>query len=241
MYQYNPTRPTTEFLFDVAKGNIWDTTAVNIFGFNRTVGTSFETIWNNGATYAYPSSAVAMSVASSASGDTGLQVKITGLDANYAEVSETITTDGSDGTTAVTGSVLFYRINSAIILNGNATGNISITNGGTMYAYIEATLGTTQSSVYTVPAGHSLYLFRIDVNSATANGNQYLVVRNVVTNSAGRTLKVAESTFSDSQVSYDRQVPFKIAEKTDFHFEAKSSAASNEIAIFIEAILVRDS
>lgn len=240
MYQYNPTRPTTEFLFDVAKGNIWDTTAVNIFGFNRTVGTSFETIWNNGATYAYPSSAVAMSVASSASGDTGLQVKITGLDANYAEVSETLTTDGSDGTTAVTGSVLFYRINSAIILNGNATGNISITNGGTTYAYIEATLGTTQSSVYSVPAGHSLYLFRIDVNSATANGNQYLVIRNIVTNSAGRTLKVAEATFSDSQVSYDRQVPFKIAEKTDFHFEAKSSAASNEIAIFIEAILVRD-
>ena len=169
-----------------------------------------------------------------------MQVKITGLDANYAEVAETLTTDGSDGTTAVTGSVLFYRINSAIILNGNATWNISITNGGTTYAYIEATLGTTQSSVYSVPAGHSLYLFRIDVNSATANVNQYLVIRNVVTNSAGRTLKVAEATFSDSQVSYDRQVPFKIAEKTDFHFEAKSSASSNEIAIFIEAILVRD-
>ena len=240
MYQYNPTRPTTEFLFDVAKGNIWDTTPVNIFGFNRAVGTSFETIWNNGASYAYPSSGVAMSVASSASGDTGLQVKVTGLDSTYTEVTETLTTDASDGTTAVTGSVLFYRINSAIILNGNATGNISITNGGTTYAYIEATLGTTQSSVYTVPAGHSLYLFRIDVNSATANGNQYLVIRNVVTNSAGRTLKVAEATFSESQVSYDRQVPFKIAEKTDFHFEAKSSASSNEVAIFIEAILVRD-
>lgn len=240
MYQYNPTRPTTEFLFDVAKGNIWDTTAVNIFGFNRAVGTSFETIWNNGGNYAFPSSAVAMSVASSATGDTGLQVKITGLDANYAEVSETITTDASDGTTAVAGSTLFYRINSAVILNGNATGNISITNNSVTYAYIEATLGTTQSSVYTVPAGHSLYLFRIDCNSATANGNQYLVIRNVVTNSAGRTLKVAEATFADSQVSYDRQVPFKITEKTDFHFEAKSSASSNEIAIFIEAILVRD-
>jgi hypothetical protein len=35
-------------------------------------------------------------------------------------------------------------------------------------------------------------------------------------------------------------VPFKIEEKTDFHFEAKSSASSNEAAIFIEAILVRD-
>ena len=44
-----------------------------------------------------------------------------------------------------------------------------------------------------------------------------------------------------SQVSYYRQVPFKIAEKSDFHFEAKSSSSSNEISMFMEAVLIKDS
>jgi hypothetical protein len=83
-------------------------------------------------------------------------------------------------------------------------------------------------------------LFRIDANSGTVNGSKYLTIRNVVTNSAGRTLRVAEATFQNSQVSYDRQVPFRIAEKTDFQFEAKSSASTNEVSIFVEGILVEN-
>jgi hypothetical protein len=87
-------------------------------------------------------------------------------------------------------------------------------------------------------------LFRIDANSATTNGQKYLYIRNVVTTN-GRTIRASEATFAVSQVSYDRQVPdrqvpFKIVEKSDFSFEAKSSASTNQIAIFIEGILVRD-
>jgi len=51
---------------------------------------------------------------------------------------------------------------------------------------------------------------------------------------------VTEATFSQS-VSFDRQVPFKIDEKTDFHFECKSSSSTNEVSLFVEAILVRNS
>jgi hypothetical protein len=84
-----------------------------------------------------------------------------------------------------------------------------------------------------------MYIFRIDVNSATVNPNKFIVFRNVIT-ANGRTLRVAEATFATSQVSYDRQVPFKIAEKTDFQFEAKSSSGTNEVAIFVEATLCKD-
>ena len=236
MYQYNHTRPTPNFYHDVAKGNIYNSTAVNVFGFNRSVGTSFETIWNDGGNYAYPSSALTMSVVSTSAADT-MEVLIVGLDINYNPISETVTLTG---TSAVTTSAAFFRINSAVILAGSNVGDISINNGGTKYAFIEALIGITQSSVYTVPAGHSLYLARIDANSATTNGQKYLFIRNVVT-AGGRTLRVSEATFSISQVSYDRQVPFKIAEKSDFHFEAKSSSGSNEISMFMEAVLIKDS
>ena len=236
MYQYNHTRPTPNFYHDVAKGNIYNSTAVNVFGFNRSIGTSFETVWNDGGNYVYPTSALTMSVVSTSAADT-MEVLIVGLDINYNPISETVTLTG---TSAVTTSAAFFRINSAVILAGSNVGDISINNGGTKYAFIEALIGITQSSVYTVPAGHSLYLARIDANSATTNGQKYLFIRNVVT-AGGRTLRVSEATFSISQVSYDRQVPFKIAEKSDFHFEAKSSSSTNEISMFMEAVLIKDS
>ena len=236
MYQYHHERPSAHYLFDVAQGKFYDQTAVNIFGYNRAVGGSYETIWNNGATYAHPSSAVTMDLVSTSASDT-MDVLLSGLDANYDQTTETVTLTG---TSAVTTSASFLAINSAIILSGSNVGNVSISNGGTTYGYIEAGVGTTQACVYTVPAGYSLYLFRIDVNSATATGSQYLTIRNRVETSTGRILRVAEATLAESQVSYDRQVPFKIAEKTKFEFEAKSSSSTNVCAIFVEAVLIKN-
>ena len=237
MYQYHYQRPTPHLLFDIAQGKMYDSEAVNIFGFNRTVGTSFETVWNDGAAYAFPSAALTMTIVSSSASDT-MDVLVAGLDADYNEVRQTVTLTG---TSAVTIPADIYRINSAVILSGSNVGNITIASGGVTYAFIEAELGTTQSCIYTVPAGHDLYLFRITANSATAGGSKYVTIRNALQSSTGRWLKVAEATFSQSQVNYDRQVPFKITEKNDFQFEAKSSASTNEVSIFVEAVLVKRS
>jgi len=237
MYQYHYQRPTPHLLFDIAQGKMYDSAAVNIFGFNREIGTAFETIWNDGGTYVYPSSALAMTIVSSSASDT-MQVLVVGLDASYNEVRQTVTLNGT-GSVAI--PTALFRINSAIILSGSNVGNITIASGGVTYGYIEATLGTTQACIYTVPAGYDLYLFRITANSATTNGQKYLFIRNVTRASNGRTLRVSEATFAMSQVNYDRQIPFKIAEKTDFEFEAKSSSSTNEVAIFVEAVLVKRS
>ena len=236
MYQYHYQRPTPHLLFDIAQSKMYDNEAVNIFGFNRVVGTSFETLWNDGGDYVFPTSAVTMDLVSTSTSDT-MSVLVQGLDANYNEISETVTLTG---TVAVTTSASFLRINSAIILSGSNVGGITISNGGTTYGFIEAELGTTQSCIYTVPADRSLYLFRIDFNSATVNPNKYLTVRNKLRSDTGRILHVAEATFATSQVSYDRQVPFKITEKTDFQFQAKSSSGTNEVAVFVEAVQVKN-
>jgi len=235
MYQYHYQRPTPHLLFDIAQGKMYDSEAVNIFGFNRDVNGSFETVWNDGNAYAFPTTALTMTVVSSSASDT-MSVLVSGLDANYDQISETVTLTG---TVAVTLSTQFYRINSAVILAGNNVGNITIANAGVTYAFIEAGTGATQACLFTVPNGYDLYLFRITANSATATGSQFLTIRNALRTSTGRELKVAEATFAESQVNYDRQIPFKIAEKTDFQFEAKSSASTNQIAIFVEAVLVK--
>lgn len=227
---------TPNIYLDIARDRYIGSSTLNIFGFNRTVGTSYETVWDDGGNYVYPSSAVNMSVVSTSGSDT-LDVLISGLDANYDEITETVTLTG---TSPVTTTSAFLRINKAIVLTSLNIGDITISNGGNNYAFIGADIGTTQSSVYTVPAGHSIYLVRIDCTSGTVNGQKFLYIRNVLKSSNGRTLKVAEATFSQS-ISFDRQVPFKIAEKTDFHFEAKSSASDNEVSLFIEAVQIKDS
>ena len=235
MSQWDNPSPTSNFLFDIARGNMVGATPVNIFGFNTVVGTTYETLWNDGGAYVFPTEAKSMTIVSSAA-DT-MPVLINGLDSNYREVTQVVTLTG---TTPVAIPKQIFRINSALILSGSNVGNITIASGGVTYGYIGAGLGITQACIYTVPADHKLYLFRIDVNSATANPNKYITFRNVTTTSTGRKLRVAAATFSTSQVSYDRQVPFMIDEKTDFSFEAKSSSGENEVAIFVEAVLYKN-
>ncbi len=227
---------TQRFGLDAARGIIGNVEAVNIFGFNRAVGTSFETLWNNGGSYSFLSAEQQLSVVSTDAADT-MDVLIEGLDGDYNEVTETITLDG---TNAVTTTNSFLRVNNAVILSGENAGDITGSYTTTDVFFIEAGIGTTQACVYTVPAGHSLYLFRIDLTSGTVTFNRYLTYRNRIDSENGRVLRVAEATWETGMQSFDRQVPFKIGEKTDFQFEAKSSGSSNEVSIFIEAILVDD-
>ena len=213
--------------------NFSECEAVNIFGFNRDVATEFETLWNNTGSYTFPTSQSALTVASTSASDT-MAVLINGLDENYIQRQEVVTLTG---TTPVVTSQVFYRINSAVILAGSNVGNITIKIGATLHGYIEAGQGATQACVYTVPAGKSLYLLRIDLTSGSVNPNKYITYRQTLRSSNGRILRVAEATWQTGQQSFDRQIPFKIPEKTDFQFEAKSSSGSNEVSIFVEGYI----
>jgi hypothetical protein len=223
-------------MLEIASERMPEVVPVNIFGFSRTVGTTFQTIWNDGGQYVHPSAAVQMSCVSTSASDT-MTIVISGLDANYETIAEIVQLNG---TTPVTTTNSFYRINSATILSGSNVGDITVSEGGTVYANIEATLGTTQACVYTVPADHSLYIFRISLTSGTVNSNKYITYRNRVDSSTGRVLRVAEATFQLNMQTFDRQIPFRIAPKSDFQFEAKSSSGTNELSIFVEALLMRD-
>jgi hypothetical protein len=132
------------------------------------------------------------------------------------------------------------RLNQAILLDGENAGNITITRGASTLGYIGIGEGISQACQYTVPEGYSLYLFRINVNSATANPNKYIRFRNVTRTKEGRVIRIARATSATSEVTYDRQIPFRINECTYFEFEAQSSTGENEVAIFIECVLLKN-
>ena len=223
-------------LLEIASERMPELVPQNIFGYVPALGTTFQTAWNGTGTYAFPSSAVQMDVVSTSASDT-MAIVISGLDADYESIAEIITITG---TTPVTTTNAFYRINSATILAGSNVGDITLSNGGTVYGFIGAGIGTTQACLFTTPAKHSLYIFRISLTSGTVNPNKYISYRNRVDSSSGRILRVANSTFQSDMQTFDRQIPFRVAPKSDFQFEARSSSGTNELSIFVEALLMRD-
>ena len=240
MSEYTNLSPTANLGFDIARGNIEEATNVNLFGYNAAVGTSYETLWNVGGQYSYNGTATTMNVASSASGDSSKRVLVQGVDAEFEAISEVVTMDASNATTPVSTVAEFLRVNQIILLDGENAGNITISDNGSTYGYIAIGEGISQACQYTVPKGYSLYLFRINVNSATATGNKYITFRNVTRTAEGRVIRIARATLATTEATYDRQIPFKVEEKTYFEFEAKSSSSSNEVAIFVECVLLKN-
>ena len=232
------TTSSRDVYFDAARGLRPDCTPVHLFGFNRSIATAYETVWNNGGgIYTFPSSAVQMTLSSDNTADT-MDVQITGLDANSNILTETVTLEGT-GSVTTTGS--FLRINDARILSGNNVGDITIANGGTTYAFIEATYGVHQAAIYSVPAGHTLYITQVDFTSGTLTSSKYMFARACLKSQASTAeYHFFETTFVTSQLQYDLKQPFKVTEKSDLSFESKSSAQTNELSIYLAALLVKN-
>lgn len=222
---------------DISRGIYLDWQPIHLFGFNRDVANAYETIWNNGGgIYTFPASALTMSVVSDDDADT-MGVRISGLDTNWNQITETVTLDG---TTPVTTTKQFLRINDARITSGNNVGDISISNGGTTYGFIEATFGVTQATIFSVPAGFSFYITQLEITSGTITGNRYGTARACLKQFGGPELHFFESTFVEGQLHYDVKIPFRIPEKCDFSMECKSSASSNEFTAYLSGVLLDD-
>lgn len=218
----------------IAKGESNDYSARNIFGYNSAVGTSYIPMWENNTAYTYPTQPLTMTVTSNVA-DNGVQVRIIGLDGDYNVITEVVTLAVSVATTQQ-----FFRINDVVTISGNAANDITVSNGGITYAKVRGGDGKNQASIYTVPAGHSLYLVRIDAFCATAaQNNRQIFFRNLACLPSGVKLRVAETSFLEI-MHIQRQVPFRYNEKTDIEFQLHGSAGEQFVSVFGEAILCKN-
>ena len=229
------------FELQVSRNQITGHSVLNIFGYQASVTTASIPVWENASVYTYPTSALTMTYASTASET--LTMTVTGLDANYAVVTDTVTfTAGTSGT--ATNGTQFFRINSMVVtstgtLGGTNVGTITAKNGGTTYAQIAIGVGKTQMAIYTVPAGFSFHLNRIDVfasNPYTSANN--LTFINWQQNPATKVaFNVAQSPFI-SILDIHRQYPLIYTEKTDIQFRVNTSTGTYAVGAFGEGVLV---
>ena len=226
-----------EFKLDVARGKARGASVRNIFGYNTAGTTTLRAVWDKTAAYVYPTSAVTMTVTNDDAADDGGTVLIKGLDANYAEVSEVVTTNNA---TPPTTTQTFLRINDVIFSNTGANvGIIDVSNGGVDYARIRAGDGRNQASIYTVPAGCEFYLYRIDAFSSDSTSAKPFIFRNYTRTSAGAEYNTARTT-ALGNMSIQRRLPFKYSEKTDIQLQMATSSGNHELAVFGEGIVIKE-
>ena len=217
------------FDLQVSRNQIMGHDHIDLFGYSTVVGSTamgplWEGLTGSGGNYPFPGSAAQIVVVSSSASDTAVTMLISGLDANFAPITESV---ALNGTTNVTTVQSFLRINSVVTTAGNAVGNVTFTSGATVIARVNAGIGQTQMSVYTVPAGYTLYLtyFQGDGNTTTTSGAFMNTRLRTTLNPSGVVLVSGQATYlTNLTVSYD--VPVAITEKTDFEFQFQGSGGA---------------
>jgi hypothetical protein len=219
------------FDLQVARGQVDGHTGIEIFGYSAAIantaqGPMWEGQTQSGGLYVYPSVAAPLVLVSdSATDNTTRSVVIDGLGAGFVPLTETI---ALNGTTNVTTTNSFLRINQMTMLNSTNTGNITASISSTVYAKINAGIGQTQMSIYTVPAGYTFYLSYTQydaaigfTSSAYMTGQEYNKF-NAGTNSG--LITVTHQTVFVQKQETPFTAPILHPEKTDLQFCVKASA-----------------
>ena len=231
---------------DIAAGDVVGYSYINKFGYRElpqsaTTYYPLYSRYDSGDTtkyYDYPTIATTASVSSSDSDDNGGTVTVSGLDTNFAEVSETITI----GQTGTTSFFRVHRVSMVTVGSGTDTniGNITVVVNAKDVAYIPAGYGQTLQTIYTVPASKTAYVFQIDVGSDTKDKPVHARLRcrdNTVTNAAWQTKAfiVMESNY----ISHNQSVPIAITEKCDIQLEGNNSSVGGlEVSGGFDLVLV---
>ena len=218
------------FELQVARGQIPAHYRLHKFGFNPLINEVEETVWDAGGIYAYPSSAVKMTATSTdGANDEDLQVTIQGLDADYNELSETVTLGG---TGVAETNAFFLRVFRAFIAGSQEpSGTINITNASTTYARI--TLGDNQTlmCVWTVPAGYTAFLYQKDVTCLTEANNKFGTIR-LITREIGGVFRTKDKySVQNGHTEIVYVTPLPIPEKTDIEVRAIGSSSNSALHV----------
>lgn len=253
---------TKEFLLEVAKGNIAGHSLVNKFGFNDAVGATLQPV-ADGAIYQTPVAATSLEILSSDANDTSAgsgarTVIVEGLDANFAEQSETVT---MSGVTPVALSNTFTRVFRMRVATsgtyatqsaGSHAGTITLrtASAGATWATIGLSassfpIGQTEIGVYTIPAAKTGYMLSKHVSIESNKAPNVLWFRrenaDVVAAPYDAMRLFERHVGAAPEVLYQPPAPaIVLPAKTDIGAMAYVSTGSAAVAVEFQILLVDD-
>ena len=232
----------------VSRGLVVGASTVNKFGTNPVISTTEETIWENGGNITWPATAFTATIVSTDAADTSAGtgarvVTVQGLDSDYNFQTVSVTLNGTTAVT-ISGANPWLRINRAFVTSsgtgGGAAGTITIQDVGATVVYANLGLGNqTQMAVYTVPAGHTLYLDQITFTAAVSTGTNSAVVKLDTRDFGSNTFRTRYiADLQSGELINSLQYPLALPEKTDIEARAVVSGQSSAISAFFEGVLI---
>ena len=245
----------------LASNNNSDIKIIHKFGFTPTppvAGDLFQ-LWDKGIIYTYATTAVTLGVSSSDAKDTSAgvgarTVEIQGLDADYEELSETVTLNGK---IKVESTNKFLRVFRVKVLTAGSEGD----NAGMIYIYDTAsaviagvpqtaskimaaiTVGYNQTNmaIYTIPAGYTGFLINV-WGAMNARSNKYADIQmyrreygSVFQNKFVYGINGAGAYFQRHFT-----IAEKIEEKTDIELKTICDSATTRISGGFDILLVKN-
>ena len=239
MYQFHTDHPTPDVFLDIARGAISNSKIVHKFGANFDIDQADdpESVWTGGGLYPWASLATAQTIyclSTSASDTTTLTLE--GLDANYDEISETVTLTGL---TAVTTTNQFLRV-FRMTYDATNVGAIEarVTSAtGTVVAQIDEGYAQTLMAVYTVPAGYTGYLVALDATIDCTKTCQMLMYHRLT----GKPFRIAHVAETDGRYRYDFFAPLTLPEKTDVDIRIDQVSGNDaRVTANFDIVLIKD-
>jgi hypothetical protein len=231
------------FEVNLARGGLIAHKALFKFGFNGDINGTEETIWSRGGLYVYPTVAEVNTVSSTSANDTAegtgaRTVSIFGLDANYNEISETVSLNGQTPVNTVNAYLRINRMFVATAGSGNAAAGTIAAGTGTVtsgvpavcYAEISNSDNQTLMAVWTVPAGYTAYIYKGTLSNGTTSGSQFVTARLCFKPFGGVIRTAAKVAIHNQFVDFDFGIPVVLPEKTDIEARAFSSSNNNAVS-----------
>ena len=257
---YPFTTAAKTFLLEVSKGNVEKHSLVNKFGAGLLTTSLLPVSQDN--EYPTPTTAISLEFLSSSADDTSAgtgarEVTVVGLNSAWAEVSQTVVTNGVTPVALTTPLIRLYRWyvsqsgTYATELSGSHAGTLTlrVAGAGATWSTITTTpfpVGQSQIGIYTVPLGYTGYLLAKNVFAdTTKTADIYFFQRpnaNDVTAPFTGTMRLFEREVG---VTGGYQVmppapkgPF--VGPCDVGFMGKVSAGTSECSVEFQLLLIQD-
>lgn len=227
----------------ISRGMVKGASFIHKFGAVPAMSQSANgTIWDKNDTI-YPwsawNTASNVNVDAASASDVGKQVTVVGLDANYEQMSETITLVGQNNNYS---SNTFSRIFRAFVSDGEANaGQITVQKNSTDVAIISTTFSQTLMAIYTVPAGYTGYIYKGTCSAqAGADGTGGMFIRYFGETSfrIGHSFEVSGA---GGQYTYDFSFPIPIPEKSDIDVRITTRTNNGRYTAAFDLLLVKNS
>lgn len=215
------------------------------FGFNPAVGTTFEAIDETGAAAPYmPSTPLKFEVVSASANDTAAgtgarTVQVTGIDANWNLLSETVTLNGL---TPVQSVGTYYRVTKVEVLTvgiygGTNAGNITVrgAGGGTTFVTVTAGFGQSFSSHFCVPQGFYGAICGADLSTDSGKIVDILVRSRDFANNTTTNFHADQIAQYFAGVTgtnhYDYNPPILVSPTTDVYVTGKTASGTAIVSV----------